>query len=124
MDSITLCRRINNAWPEHKDRQRAEDIINKAEPHYHQVKGQGKVWVNLDEARSLLANKQLKAIKDYDKFYRRSKAFLEKNITIKFDDTIFSECADLTAKEFNLQISKAKVYIADANAEVDRVMDF
>lgn len=124
MDSITLCRRINGTIPDYKDCMRAKDIINKAEPHYHQIKGQGKVWVNLDEARSILANKQLKAIKDYDKFYRRSRAFLDEGITIKFDDTIFSECADLTAKEFNLQISKAKVYIADANAEVDRVMDF
>lgn len=122
MDNIELCRRINNAWPETKDYQRAQDIINKAEAHWHKV-GKKEEFLDLNQARSLLANKQLKAIRDIDKFYRRTKAFLEKGITIKFDDTIFNECSDLTAKEFTLAVSNTVVKISDEDARVKKIME-
>ena len=46
------------------------------------------------------ANKQLRAITDTSKFYRRAKAFLLKEIDISFSGTIFGRCNTIEAKNF------------------------
>lgn len=71
-----------------KDEMRARDICNKA--HIHIVKRNGKesYTATVDEARTILANKQLKAIKDPDKFIRRCRAFIAFGITITFKGTM------------------------------------
>jgi hypothetical protein len=78
-----LIQHIRDAVPDAKDTKRAEDIMRKS---------------YLD--RSMLANKQLRAITDTSKFYRRAKAFLLKEIDISFSGTIFSRCNTIEAKNF------------------------
>ena len=85
MTDAKLIVAIRDAVPDAKDTMRAQDICNKK---------------RYAEDRSMLANKQLKAITDTSKFYRRAKAFLLKEIDISFCGTIFSRCNTIEAKNF------------------------
>ena len=76
---------IRDAKPDSKDEMRASDICKKTSYSYD---------------RTVLANKQLKAITDTSKFYRRAKAFLMKEIDISLSGTIFSRCNTIEAKNF------------------------
>lgn len=83
MTDDLLIQHIRDAVPDAKDTKRAEDIMRKS---------------YLD--RTTLANKQLRAITDTSKFYRRAKAFLLKEIDISFSGTIFGRCNTIEAKNF------------------------
>lgn len=83
MTDDLLIQHIRDAVPDAKDTKRAEDIMQKS---YFD--------------RTTLANKQLRAITDTSKFYRRAKAFLLKEIDISFSGTIFSRCNTIEAKNF------------------------
>ena len=83
MTDDLLIQHIRDAVPDAKDTKRAEDIMRKS---------------YLD--RTTLANKQLRAITDTSKFYRRAKAFLLKEIDISFSGTIFGSCNTIEAKNF------------------------
>ena len=85
MTDAKLIVAIRDAVPDAKDTKRAQDICDK------------KYYA---DDRSMLANKQLKAITDTSKFYRRAKAFLLKEIDISFSGTIFSRCNTIEAKNF------------------------
>lgn len=104
MTDAKLIVAIRDAVPDAKDTMRAQDICNKK--HYA-------------EDRSMLANKQLKAITDTSKFYRRAKAFLLKEIDIKLNDTIFYKCNTINAKNF---LSSMKQMVK-ANRETMEALD-
>lgn len=118
MNSEELCEQIERSTPNAKDLKRANDIIENAVEHVVYEPGWGNRRIYLEDARSILANKQLKAIKDTEKFFRRCKAFLNRGITIKFNNTIFSNCADLTVKDY----IKSSVQMAKHDEEVERVL--
>lgn len=86
MTDSNLIASIRNAVPDKKDQMRAEDIWKK------------KPYSKYD--REQLANRQLKAITDTDKFYRRAKAFLMKEIDISLSNTIFWKCNTIDARQF------------------------
>lgn len=85
MTDDLLIQHIRDAVPDAKDTKRAEDIMQKG-------------YYSSD--RTTLANKQLRAITDTSKFYRRAKAFLLKEIDISFSGTIFGRCNTIEAKNF------------------------
>ena len=86
MTDTDLITEIRNARPDKKDTMRAEDIWKK------------KPYSSYD--RTQLANRQLKAITDTAKFYRRAKAFLLKEIDISLCNTIFYKCNTISARQF------------------------
>lgn len=86
MTDANLIASIRNAVPDKKDTMRAEDIWKK------------KPYSKYD--REQLANRQLKAITDTGKFYRRAKAFLLKEIDISLSNTIFYKCNTISARQF------------------------
>lgn len=86
MTDENLIQHIRDAVPDSKDNMRAGDILKK-EPYN-------------GSQRTMLANKQLRAITDTSKFYRRAKAFLMKEINISFSGTIFSHSNTIEAQNF------------------------
>ena len=104
MTDATLIVAIRDAVPDKKDLMRAQDICDR------------KYYA---DDRAMLANKQLKAITDTSKFYRRAKAFLLKEIDIKLNDTIFYKCNTINAKNF---ISSMKQMVK-ANRETMEALD-
>lgn len=118
MNTIELCNLIKTATPDKKDIMRADDIIKTAVRHETRIDGYCH-YLTLEGARSLLANKQLKVIKDPEKFYRRAKAFLDKGITISFANTIYDWQADLTSAQF----IKNTVFVVKENEKVNMLLD-
>ena len=104
MTDAKLIVAIRDAVPDAKDTKRAQDICDK------------KYYA---DDRSSLANRQLRAITDTSKFYRRAKAFLLKEIDIKLNDTIFYKCNTINAKNF---ISSMKQMVK-ANRETLEALD-
>lgn len=77
---------IRAAKPDAKDKTRAEDIYKK-QPYS-------------PSQREALANRQLQAITDTKKFYRRAHAFLAQGINCKLGNTIFYKCNTVDARNF------------------------
>jgi hypothetical protein len=94
MTTENLIRLIRDAVPDKKDTMRAEDVCKLPNSHWDSNRG---CYV---DSRKIHANKQLKAITDTKKFYRRAKAFLLKEIDISLSGTIFYKQNEITAQEF------------------------
>lgn len=101
----TLIDKIRFAKPDKKDLMRAGDIWLKKP--YSQ-------W-----EREMLANKQLKAITDTEKFYRRAHAFLDKEINISLSNTIFWKCNKVEVKDY----IKNKVNMVKNQHQIERLLD-
>ena len=94
MTDAKLIMAIRDAVPDKKDLMRAADVKKLSRSHWNSSDGR---YVNQQEIH---ANKQLKAITDTSKFYRRAKAFLLQEIDIKLSGTIFYKCNTIQAQEF------------------------
>ena len=94
MTDAKLIAAIRDAVPDKKDLMRAADAKKLPTDHWDSNRG---CYVN---SRRIHANKQLKAITDTSKFYRRAKAFLLQEIDIDLGGTIFYKCNTIQAKEF------------------------
>lgn len=94
MTDAKLIAAIRDAVPDKKDIMRAADAKKLSTNHWDSKRG---YYVN---SRKVHANKQLKAITDTSKFYRRAKAFLLEEIDIELSGTIFYKCNTIQAKEF------------------------
>lgn len=106
--SMTVDQLIDNiraAKPDSKDLMRAEDIYKK------------KPWSPSE--RESLANRQLHAITDTGKFYRRVHAFLAQGINCSLGNTIFYRCNTVDAKDF---IKTAKE-IGKSNRELEKAIN-
>lgn len=99
-----LIENIRNAKPDAKDIQRAESIyIKKPSSAYE---------------RECLANRQLRAITDADKFYRRIHAFLMNGINCSLNATMFYNF-NQRSKEF----IKTSMEIGKSNRAVLKAID-
>lgn len=104
MTPAQLIDNIRSAKPDAKDIKRAEDLFHKS----------GNSWTRRD-----LANRQLQAITDTSKFYRRAHAFLAQGVDCSLANTIFYQCNTIEAKQF---INTAKT-IGKSNREIEQALD-
>lgn len=100
-----LIDKIRFAKPDKKDLMRAGDIWSK-KPHSA-------------SDREMLANKQLKAITDTEKFYRRAHAFLDKEINISLSNTIFWKCNKVEVRDY----VKQKVEMVKNQHNIEKLLD-
>lgn len=113
MTDAKLIVAIRDAVPDKKDLMRAADVKKLSTSHWDSA---SHAYVN---QQTIHANKQLKAITDTSKFYRRAKAFLMQEIDIRLDNTIFYKCNTIDAKNF---ISSTKQMVK-ANRETLEALD-
>lgn len=105
MTTDVLIDKIRFAKPDKKDLMRAADIWAK------------KPYSQWD--RETLANKQLKAITDTEKFYRRAHAFLDKEIAISLRDTIFWKHNKIEVKDY----VKTKIEMVKNQHDIERLLE-
>lgn len=112
MTEFEFCEKITHAIPETKDIERAEAICLKASATEFN-RNMGKLQ------RTVLADKQLKAITDDDKFFRRIKAFLDNAIPVNLASTKYSVFRN---KEFVKDYIVDSVHIAENNIELEALL--
>lgn len=114
MTPVEFCERIKHAVPDDKDIMRAADICSKAtvtefNEKLHKLQ------------RTVLADKQLKAITDDAKFFRRIKSFLDSGILVNLANTRYSTFWDNdTVREYFIDA----VHSAENTMEFDDMLAF
>lgn len=106
--SMTAEQLINNiraATPDSKDKMRAEDVYKKQPYSSYQ--------------REALANRQLRAITDTGKFYRRAHAFLMQGISCSLSRTIFWKLNCVDVKDY----MNTAQQVGKSNREIEKALE-